>query len=561
MAINADALRLQRELRSQLDRVLDAQLRDLTGAWVRAWDEISVDLREVLLELLVAPEITRAKLQRSQRLLAALALIAAELDELADQAQIRILTDLQQIIDTAGGAQASIIDSQLPPNAQQLVDLDAWSRVDRRQVDAIVRRTTEQITSRMRPLSGEAMEVVRRELVRGLVAGSNPRTVARSMVRRAEQGFNGGLTRALNVSRTELLDAHRTAAAAGQEQHADVLTGWMWLATLSPRTCPSCIAMHGTVHDLDEPGPLDHQQGRCTRLPQTKTWTELGFDDMDEPPSLVPDADAWFAGLTPNEQRELLGPKRYAAWATGRFPRSAWATRRESDGWRDSYVPAPAPDTTAVPAVARTPLPDSLEWSEVDTTRPGQDTSDHRLFTRGPHSVHIEPDLDDDQLTGLLDDVAAVFDDARLMLEPYGVMVYVPDADPRFTEKAGLLGYVVRGEQVINLSPRVAPGPVVTDAAYVSLMPAAQAVGIRRYTIAHELGHVVDALRADTLNRRLNVRPEASTFAATVPEGMSVYASSNPTEAYAEAFVEWLLGDGTHEATAAYAEHYGWRRP
>jgi hypothetical protein len=41
-----------------------------------------------------------------------------------------------------------------------------------------VQRTTEQITSDLWPLSSEADAVIRRELVRGIATGSNPRTTA-----------------------------------------------------------------------------------------------------------------------------------------------------------------------------------------------------------------------------------------------------------------------------------------------------------------------------------------------------------------------------------------------
>lgn len=354
MSISQRTITLQRDIEATLARITDAQVRDLVRAWAEAWDEVSVDLNATLLELLTSGDrISRAQMLRSTRLQRALAVIADQLEDLAQLAGVRIIGDLAEIIDRAGSAQASIIDSQLPPNAQQLVDLQAWSRVDAEQLEAIVRRATTQITALTKPLSAEAYAVVRRELIRGVAAGSNPRETARRMVARAERyGFNGGLQRALVIARTETLDAHRAAAEVAQAAHADVLGGWVWLASLSERTCPACLAMNGTVHALTDPGPLGHQQCSCSRMPQVKSWAELGFDGIEEPPPLLPDSEAFFNGLTPEQQKAILGPARWTAWDEGRFPMSQWATRRTTPGWRDSYVVAPPPKAGRARSVA-----------------------------------------------------------------------------------------------------------------------------------------------------------------------------------------------------------------
>lgn len=346
MAITARTLQLQAQLDDQLQALEDAQTRDLVRAWAEAWDEIAGDLTAALLEQLVAGErITRAQLLRSVRLARALAAVADRLTALAEQAGVRILGDLQAVIDTAGGAQASIIDSQLPPNATQLVDLDAWTRVDARQIAAIVERTTEQITSLTRPLPAETYAVVRRELIRGVAAGTNPRQTAARMMQRAERGFNGGLTRALTIARTETLDAYRTATQTAQAEHEDVLAGWIWDADLTPRTCRSCFRQHGRLFPLDKPGPEDHQQGRCARLLKTKSWAELGFDDVEEPDDLLQDAAATFAGFTAEEQRQILGVAGHDAWRRGEWPMEDWAQLRTTDGWRDSWAPAKPPQS------------------------------------------------------------------------------------------------------------------------------------------------------------------------------------------------------------------------
>jgi len=347
MPITPDTLRQAAQLVANVDLVLDAQTRTLVRAWVTAWDEVAPDLLATLLELLTAGDrISRTQLLRSERLRLVLGVIADSLDALSQASQARIVGDLRSVIDTAGAAQASILDSQLPPGFMHPDFLRSWSRVDARQIDTMVRRSTEQITALHVPLSPVAYDAVRRELLRGIAAGSNPRATAARIMRRTERAFNGGLHRALVISRTETLDAHRGAAKLGQEQHPDVVTGWTWLASLTPRTCRACLSMHGREFGPEVPGPDGHQQCRCSRMPRTVSWAELGFDDIDEPPDLTPDADEFFATLSPAQQAELLGRDGYQAWLAGDFPRDQWAKKRETPGWRDSWVPASPGDTT-----------------------------------------------------------------------------------------------------------------------------------------------------------------------------------------------------------------------
>ena len=176
------------------------------------------------------------------------------------------------------------------------------------------------------------------------------------MVRAVQGNFEGGLARALVIARTEQLDAYRAAAQAHHAANRDILQGWQWYAELDHRTCASCISHHGETHPLDEPGPLDHHQGRCTRLPLTKTWNQLGFDDIDEPDSAVNEGDgyAWFQSQPETTQRDILGPKRFQAWTDGRYPPDDWTTLKRHwspdkhgvmrQDWRDSWHVGPVHD-------------------------------------------------------------------------------------------------------------------------------------------------------------------------------------------------------------------------
>lgn len=343
MSWTDDSSALVNRLRSYLTGVTDAHTREQVTAWVRAWDDVAPDLEAALNELALQAtdgRIRRADAIKSQRLLNAITVIQDRLGTLVDGSAASIVDQLSDVVDYAGGMQERIIASQLPRAAA--ADISAWSRVSAVTIDAMVARTTGRIEKATRPLSAEAGRAMRRTLVRGVAVGENPRTVAAQMVRRTEGIFNGGLSRALTIARTEMLDAHRAASAVADQANADLLSGWTWVASLGPRTCPACWGMHGQEFDLDTPGPLGHQNCRCTRAPKTKTWAELGFD-IDEPPSLLPSAGDQFAALPQTEQLQVLGRSRFDAYKAGDYPMDAWATRKSNDGWRDSYVVAPAP--------------------------------------------------------------------------------------------------------------------------------------------------------------------------------------------------------------------------
>jgi SPP1 gp7 family putative phage head morphogenesis protein len=159
-----------------------------------------------------------------------------------------------------------------------------------------------------------------------------------------QQRFEGGLTRALTIARTETLDAHRAATKASEKANKDILQEWEWHAALNARTCPSCWAKHGTRYPLDQDGPNDHQNGRCARVSVTKSWADLGFKGIDEPAPLTPDAQTEFNNLTPDTQRRIMGAQRLDLLQSGKVKWADLSTVKHTDGWRDSFVVTPVKD-------------------------------------------------------------------------------------------------------------------------------------------------------------------------------------------------------------------------
>lgn len=332
-------------MRAATDAIVDEQVRVLTRAWVRAWDDLA-GIQAAAIDDLIAASAGgrwpgRTVIDRADRANRALAAAHDRLERLSAMTGDSLRDVLPALVAESAQHQAAILATQMPPGvATQAVLTTAFNRVDPGSLEAIVQRSLEQITALTWPLAAEATAVMKQVLVRGVALGYNPRKAAAIMLQNVEGAFNGGLSRALNIARTEMLDAHRAASKAQWEANNDLVTEWQWSTTLDLRTCESCLAMHGKRFPTSVQGPEDHQQGRCVGIPVTRSWAELGFD-VPEPASVLPDARAWFDGLPESDQLRVMGPARLEMLKSGQITWDDLATRRVTDGWRDSFGPTP----------------------------------------------------------------------------------------------------------------------------------------------------------------------------------------------------------------------------
>ena len=207
---------------------------------------------------------------------------------------------------------------------------------------------------------------------------------------------------------------------------------------------------------------------------------------------------------------------------------------------------------------------------EHDGTAAGQSAAAKvkQSFALGKAKVHIETSMTPEQTKALLGDISEVLTKSG---HSGDVTFHVPIGDRKFGSKTSITGgYVHQGTTVVRLNPRVADGslehPDVNAQLAKQLMPGAEAVGFRKWTIAHELGHVVDHSHTHVMphvhdhNGRLitsRVSEDAKTLHKDSRGGLSKYGKTNPTEAYAEVFAEFTLGKRT-PLVMSYAKRYGW---
>lgn len=345
MAITRETLRLLDAMRVSIGAEVDDATRTLVAAWARAWDVLAAQWSQAIEDVIASSTDgrwpTRAQINRLDRVQHALDATGVQVSALGNLTGVTVTGALPAIAAASVDWHKALVDSQMPTAVQARGATVAvpYHRPDPQALDAIVRRTTTDVASYLQPLSADAEEAMKRRLVQGVALGDNPRTAARAMVRDVEGQFNGGLARAMNIARTEMLDAHRAASTAANKANADVVTGWVWISALDNRCCPSCLSQHGSFHKADEIGPLDHQSGRCSASPVTKSWADLGFVGVTEPPPLIQDAQATFWSWPESKQLAVMGPARLELLKSGQVSWESLAVKRVSPDWRDSMAP------------------------------------------------------------------------------------------------------------------------------------------------------------------------------------------------------------------------------
>lgn len=347
MAITDETLLIAATTRARLINATKAQEVALARAWADAWDLLSPEIMASLLELM-AQYATKGRIPRSVvakdvRLRRAIAQLSATLREIARAGGEAVAALVPAEVLAAGPDLQASVDTQLPPGRTVPVVHPAPDALD-----AIVMRTQQRIHSQYKALSTDSVRAMKTELIRGIAVGDNPRTTARRIMNRTQGRFEGGLSRAMAIARTETLDAYRAASTAASAANTEVLAGRRWTAALGPRTCPICISKHGRIYPPGTDGPYDHVNGRCCFTDVTKSWSELGFDGIDEPAPIWTDRNAWWDALTPSAQASLVGKGRAELLAAGRVRWESLTELQQNVGWRPTFRLKPLQELVAL---------------------------------------------------------------------------------------------------------------------------------------------------------------------------------------------------------------------
>lgn len=182
-------------------------------------------------------------------------------------------------------------------------------------------------------------------IVAGLATGMGPRQLASELTQTLDSLSYG---RAVTICRTESLHAANSAALANYRANSDIVTSWQWMCA-KVNSCAGCLAMDGTIHDLDEDLD-DHPNGRCAKAPVTKGYAAIladfgidaSDDDFSAPPWQTYQSGAdWLSEQDEATQRAAFGGNAaYLAWKNGDASLSDFGQVRRDRQWGDSIQQA-----------------------------------------------------------------------------------------------------------------------------------------------------------------------------------------------------------------------------
>lgn len=214
----------------------------------------------------------------------------------------------------------------------------------------------------------------------------------------------------------------------------------------------------------------------------------------------------------------------------------------------------------------------------------------HEVHASGPHTVQVARSVRQQFSDGQVSDLLRAFDESRAA-QPMWRRVTTTGRERGYTiivdesaEQTGAWGYTYLGHDQVWINPEVvlrgykptfddvAPGGVKTSHTYTSSR------GPLRDVIDHEFGHTMDTAGNTPFTPTLGTTSASKPRQVSAPSLavyehvkadpylwglLSPYGRVNPSEAYAETYLRWVIkGRGADDPLArVYADVFGWETP
>lgn len=139
-------------------------------------------------------------------------------------------------------------------------------------------------------------------LIRGVAVGSSVQKIGRDV----QQALDVSRARALTIARTEAMRSYKSANLETYRA-TGLIQQYRRIATKSAKTCAACIALDGTLYDLDEEF-AQHPCCRCTMIP-VRAGSSSDYQTGIE----------WFHEQPADVQRQILGDAKFQAFQDNQF--------------------------------------------------------------------------------------------------------------------------------------------------------------------------------------------------------------------------------------------------
>lgn len=140
-------------------------------------------------------------------------------------------------------------------------------------------------------------------LVNAISTGLTPSDIAKTI----QSALRSNLDYALTVARTEELRMYRLGALA-QMRSSGRVKKYQRVAAHNSRTCFECLALDGTIYDIDELMPL-HPNDRCGMKAIV-----VGMEHLANPTNA---GELWLKAQPEEVQKVVLGPNRFHLYQQG----------------------------------------------------------------------------------------------------------------------------------------------------------------------------------------------------------------------------------------------------
>jgi hypothetical protein len=278
--------------RSQIGATDEANLQSIARAYGMMNDRLKGDVDALMLAIQDLDNPTGAEIKRLPQYKRLTRRMNDELDRFESYLEVAI-----------GTAALAAIGMGLAHSAELVKLAGTFTSLDSGAITPLLNylRQDGPLYARLKLITTGTIDKVIEQIISGVGQGFNPQKIARLI----QDAFGGGLTDALRNMRTVQLWSYRDSAKANYT--AAGITQWVWWAELDDVCCMSCVSQHGSIHDMSETLD-DHYNGRCAMLPYIE-----GLSPTEQT------GQAWFDGLSEQEQRKLMGPGKLEAYKAGQF--------------------------------------------------------------------------------------------------------------------------------------------------------------------------------------------------------------------------------------------------